>query len=374
MAHRVRAIHGDIGIAATGREPEIGRITDVLSAPSAREAVDSAVVGLTLILEGQRLIAVGRPVSRAIPAPQVHTSGNTTDRDHVGRSLRIDAVAGLHALDDERQRAQTGRRRRQQRQAQALVRAERSAAGPNERWNGLSTRTVVLIGRVLSEKCPGNERQRAYDNGQRPEFGHGFSPCGGWIPLASAAAQDRTPARRPALARSGRISYAMESPVARLRSPRYARGVQLQTARKPGCGLGFSVACLVLEPLRRSGSATRRSTPGIATDRAPSRVMRQRHSICFGRDLPGRNSRGRTRTCDPPVNSRLLYQLSYSGRATLSAFSRQLSASRGGNIVRATRHFNRRDLADRRRPTADGSTAAPRAPYLPRSGDRPPTG
>src|SRR5437762_13897865 len=27
-----------------------------------------------------------------------------------------------------------------------------------------------------------------------------------------------------------------------------------------------------------------------------------------------RNSRGRTRTCDPPVNSRLLYQLSYSGR------------------------------------------------------------
>src|SRR6059036_3171618 len=79
------------------------------------------------------------------------------------------------------------------------------------------------------------------------------------------------------------------------------------------------------------------------------------------------NSRGRTRTCDPPVNSRLLYQLSYSGRATLSAFSRQLSASRGGNIVRATRQFNRRDLADGRRPTADGSTAAPRAPYLPRS-------
>src|SRR6266478_5311438 len=26
------------------------------------------------------------------------------------------------------------------------------------------------------------------------------------------------------------------------------------------------------------------------------------------------SSRGRTRTCDPPVNSRLLYQLSYSGR------------------------------------------------------------
>ncbi len=26
------------------------------------------------------------------------------------------------------------------------------------------------------------------------------------------------------------------------------------------------------------------------------------------------DSRGRTRTCDPPVNSRLLYQLSYSGK------------------------------------------------------------
>src|SRR5258708_3901477 len=27
------------------------------------------------------------------------------------------------------------------------------------------------------------------------------------------------------------------------------------------------------------------------------------------------SSRGRTRTCDPPVNSRLLYQLSYSGKS-----------------------------------------------------------
>src|SRR6266550_7583934 len=31
------------------------------------------------------------------------------------------------------------------------------------------------------------------------------------------------------------------------------------------------------------------------------------------RQVDLRNSRGRTRTCDPPVNSRLLYQLSYSG-------------------------------------------------------------
>ena len=33
------------------------------------------------------------------------------------------------------------------------------------------------------------------------------------------------------------------------------------------------------------------------------------------RNLVGlKDSRGRTRTCDPPVNSLLLYQLSYSGR------------------------------------------------------------
>src|SRR5436309_7753204 len=41
------------------------------------------------------------------------------------------------------------------------------------------------------------------------------------------------------------------------------------------------------------------------------------------------NSRGRTRTCDPPVNSRLLYQLSYSGM------------SGGPNIVSGGSDFNR---------------------------------
>src|SRR6266849_5621998 len=45
------------------------------------------------------------------------------------------------------------------------------------------------------------------------------------------------------------------------------------------------------------------------------------------RDL--RSSRGRTRTCDPPVNSRLLYQLSYSGM------------SGGPNIAGGPRDFNR---------------------------------
>src|SRR2546422_4224299 len=128
MADRVGAIDGDIGIAATWRQPEISRITDVLSASSAREAVDSAVVGLTLILERQGSVAVCRPVESAIPAPQVHASRDTADRNDVHRSLSIDAVARLYSLDDERQCAQAGRRRRQQRQAQALVRAERGAA------------------------------------------------------------------------------------------------------------------------------------------------------------------------------------------------------------------------------------------------------
>src|SRR5439155_22027171 len=128
VGDRVGAIDGDIGVAATGRQPKISRITDVLRASSAREAVDSAVVGLTLILERQGSVAVCRPVESAIPAPQVHASGNTADRDDVHCSLRIDAVAGLYSLDDERQWAQPGRRRRQLRQAEALVGAERGAA------------------------------------------------------------------------------------------------------------------------------------------------------------------------------------------------------------------------------------------------------
>src|SRR5436853_400427 len=155
MGDRVRAIDGDISVAATGREPEISRITDVLSAPSPREAVDSAVVGLTLILERQGSVAVCRPVESAIPAPQVHASGNTADRDDVHCSLSIHAVAGLYSLDDEGQRAQPCRRRRQLRQAQALVRAERSAASSNERRNRLrlpvTTRTVAFVGCGLSK-------------------------------------------------------------------------------------------------------------------------------------------------------------------------------------------------------------------------------
>src|SRR5207245_761899 len=96
------------------------------------------------ILEGQSTIAVWRPVARTIPAPQVHASRNAADRNDVNRSLSIDAVSRLHSLDDERQRAHTCRHGRQPRQAEALVGAEESAARPNERRNGLSTRTVGL--------------------------------------------------------------------------------------------------------------------------------------------------------------------------------------------------------------------------------------
>ena len=52
--------------------------------------------------------------------------------------------------------------------------------------------------------------------------------------------------------------------------------------------------------------------PGIGaencneTTMAPESVVAQRLPEAF-------NSRGRTRTCDPAVNSRLLYQLSYAG-------------------------------------------------------------
>src|SRR5439155_23509203 len=42
------------------------------------------------------------------------------------------------------------------------------------------------------------------------------------------------------------------------------------------------------------------------------------------RQVELRSSRGRTRTCDPPVNSRLLYQLSYSG------MKREISSTLGG--------------------------------------------
>src|SRR5207245_6519001 len=176
------------------------------------------------------------------------------------------AVAGLHSLDDERQRAQTCRHRGQLRQAQALVRAERRATGPNERRNRLRHPTTTWAVR-LSEKCRGSEREGAYDNGQRPEFGHGFSPCGGWIPLASAAAQDRTPARRPALAARPHLTCQGVArrtvPLAAVRSRRSAgRGAEVQ---RPA---GISVARLVLDPFRGAAAPSAADRPAVATGAA----------------------------------------------------------------------------------------------------------
>src|SRR6184192_4960179 len=55
-----------------------------------------------------------------------------------------------------------------------------------------------------------------------------------------------------------------------------------------------------------------------------------------------RNSRGRTRTCDPPVNSRLLYQLSYSGmQRQISSRVSETSTGAGGH--RAARREVRGD-------------------------------
>ncbi len=45
----------------------------------------------------------------------------------------------------------------------------------------------------------------------------------------------------------------------------------------------------------------------------PQRAQNARQRGVNSSEGRAASSRGRTRTCDPPVNSRLLYQLSYSG-------------------------------------------------------------
>jgi hypothetical protein len=48
------------------------------------------------------------------------------------------------------------------------------------------------------------------------------------------------------------------------------------------------------------------------------------------------NSRGRTRTCDPLINSQLLYQLSYTGSTQVRRLDRRfpgLQSSRGGAVT-----------------------------------------
>ena len=90
-------------------------------------------------------------------------------------------------------------------------------------------------------------------------------------------------------------------------------------------------------------SHARRGIPGgpqtlCPKGRAPAR-----------KPLPVRGSRfvlssgGRTRTCDPTVNSRLLYQLSYAGMKLLEKEKKKLSNPRGG--VNGTQVLGFRSLA-----------------------------
>src|SRR5439155_17664994 len=83
---------------------------------------------------------------------------------------------------------------------------------------------------------------------------------------------------------------------------------------------------------RRCGSAR-----GDPTDPGAPGLLQYLSS----RDLQGRSSRGRTRTCDPPVNSRLLYQLSYSGRETSDVRPQTSDVSVGRNIGFRGADFNR---------------------------------
>src|SRR5437899_1478853 len=74
------------------------------------------------------------------------------------------------------------------------------------------------------------------------------------------------------------------------------------------------------------------------------------------------SSRGRTRTCDPPVNSRLLYQLSYSGmtREKYCELAERLQPAREPSVVRHPSSVAL-GLTDNGRPTTDdvvGSSAS----------------
>src|SRR2546427_9018841 len=141
------------------------------------------------------------------PAPQVYASRDTADRDDVSGPLSVDAGAGFHSLDDERQRAQPGRRRRQLRQAQALVRAERSLAGPDERRYGFgyaaTTRTVAFVGRGLSEKGGGSKPTGGGSNNRHQEPAHGvFSSASGGFQAAVGFPPGNAPCDDPPCRRS----------------------------------------------------------------------------------------------------------------------------------------------------------------------------
>src|SRR5437879_11321665 len=152
---RVGGIYGDVSVAAPWRESEILRAADVARATSSREGEDAAIVRLTFIFEGQGALeiagAVRWPIQGLVPAPQVHTSGDPADRDHVDAALRVHAVARLDALNNERQRAQPCRNGRELRQAQVLVPAESARPRTHKRRDGSRGGTVLFVCGGLGE-------------------------------------------------------------------------------------------------------------------------------------------------------------------------------------------------------------------------------
>ena len=63
-------------------------------------------------------------------------------------------------------------------------------------------------------------------------------------------------------------------------------------------------------PAEPSGGES--SPPKSATSKNES-ATKPRNPLCHNESRGVLNSRGRTRTCDPLINSQLLYQLSYTG-------------------------------------------------------------
>src|SRR5205807_3926197 len=115
------------------------------------------------------------------------------------------------------------------------------------------------------------------------------------------------------------------------RSPR-GRTVTLATRRRPCRPTSSKARLRVASNGNRTSPWASAYTPIRLSPTLPTETVFMRSSPPQGGGSLGpgrlRSSRGRTRTCDPPVNSRLLYQLSYSGM------------SGGPNIVSRGRYFN----------------------------------
>src|SRR5439155_26781596 len=148
-------IYGYVSVADPWRKYVILRAADVARATSCREGEDAAIVRLTFIFEGQgALDAAGAarwPIQGLVPAPQVHTSGDPADRDHIDAALRVHPVARLDALNDERQRTQPCRNGRELRQAQVLVPAESARPRTHKRRDGSRCGTVLFVCGGLGE-------------------------------------------------------------------------------------------------------------------------------------------------------------------------------------------------------------------------------